>query len=269
MPSVAKARASKTKPRAETPPSAKGATSVAGVAPKTLRDLEAGVCETRTLVEGLAMNFERLLAALDLDAAPFRESGIVARMQEAGTRLPDWRAYAAHASDTVRGWAAFGLAADTALSATTRLRLMRAFATDPHFGVREWAWLALRPVLAPQLEVAIAELQPWVHDTDANARRFASEVTRPRGVWCAHLHQLKTNPALALPLLEPLRADPAKYVRDSVANWLNDASKTSPEWVYSTTERWLRDAPSAETRAIVKRARRSHLVWPVAVAPRK
>ncbi len=103
---------------------------------------------------------------------------------------------------------------------------MRRFAADPHFGVREIAWMAVRDAVIGSLDESLALLQPWVSDADPNIRRFASELTRPRGVWCAQIEALKAEPWRALPLIEPLRADSSRYVQNSVANWLNDASKT-------------------------------------------
>ena len=36
---------------------------------------------------------------------------------------------------------------------------------------------------------------------------------------------------IGLPILEPLKSDYSKYVRNSVGNWLNDASKTQSGFV--------------------------------------
>ena len=117
--------------------------------------------------------------------------------------------------------------------------------------------MAWRPNLMTNLEPGLKLLESWTRIEDANLRRFASEASRPRGVWCAHLQSLKDNPELAISILEPLRSDAAKYVQASVANWLNDASKTRPDWVEETCARWLLESPSTETKWIANRALRS------------
>ena len=71
-----------------------------------------------------------------------------------------------------------------------------AAAPDPgwrtaHFGVREWVWMALRPGLAAELRRSVALLTPWTREPSERLRRFASESLRPRGVWCAHIAELK------------------------------------------------------------------------------
>ncbi len=162
-----------------------------------------------------------------------------------------------HASDTVRSWACAMIGQSPQFDLSEKLTLLRPLASDTNMGVREIAWMAARPLVSQNVESAIELLIPWVSDSDHRVRRFASEVTRPRGVWCQHIGRLKECPELALPLLDPLRADDSKYVCDSVANWLNDASKSQEEFVLETCRRWLEQSPVPSTIAITKRALRT------------
>jgi 3-methyladenine DNA glycosylase AlkC len=117
--------------------------------------------------------------------------------------------------------------------------------------------MAVRDATIQSLDEALRLLPPWAADPDPNIRRFASELTRPRGVWCAQIERLKAEPWAGVKLLEPLRADPSRYVQNSVANWLNDASRSQPAWVEETCGRWLAESDAAETRYIVRRALRT------------
>ncbi|MCP1359244.1 DNA alkylation repair protein [Aneurinibacillus migulanus] len=163
---------------------------------------------------------------------------------------------ATHRSDSVRCWAAFIVGLDN-LELEQKLAVIRPFAADHHFGVREIAWMAVRDSVSQQLQLAISLLSSWVRESDANLRRFAVELTRPRGVWARHIADLKDNPEWGLPLLEPLKADPSKYVQDSVANWLNDAAKSRPDWVVQVCHTWMEVSDKNETKRIVARAQRS------------
>lgn len=78
---------------------------------------------------------------------------------------------------------------------------------------------------------------------------------RPVGVWSKHCNELKTQPDIALPLLEPLKADEAIYVQDSVANWLNDVGKYKPDWVLALCKQW--EDQNLYTKRIISRALRN------------
>jgi len=249
---------------------------VASLHPERLALLNQGHVAAATLTEELAVEFPVLMFA---PAAPWRmevwpevtvgslvrlqgEGSITRRMRLAGEIL--YRAWGlagleqlqGHPSDTVRGWAAYGVAAAPGLTLPERLERVRIWADDDHFGVREWAWLAVRPWIAADVGAAIAVLPGWTGSPSANLRRFAVESTRPRGVWCRHLQELKGNPALGLPILEPLKRYPARYVQDAVGNWLHDAAKSQPEFVLGLCQRWQQKNGDLATVRICRRALR-------------
>ena len=247
-----------------------------GIPSARLAQLNSGQDASSNLAEGLAVDFAVLMAAAVPQAGAaalekMRQAsgwGISKRMVLAGEVVLDavgrqgLVALAGHRADTVRGWICYALAHDHALRDPAEplenlLDAVRAFADDEHFGVREWAWLAVRPHIAAQPQQAITYLAGWATAPSERVRRFASESTRPRGVWCAHMNILKENPALGLPVLEPLKADPSKYVQDSVGNWLNDAAKSQPHWVRELCQKWLAQSPGKATEYICKRALRS------------
>jgi len=240
--------------------------------PKHVFDaLSHGTRESANLAEGLAVDFVVLMMHVhpdiafdDIDYLTMCPPSITERMKRAGQILTrDFgtehvRELIDHPSDTVRGWACYVIGLATDLKFNKRLQLMAPLADDSHFGVREWAWMALRPHIAADLDTAIKLLVPWTAKRSPLLRRFATEATRPRGVWCTHIDRLKQFPELGLPLLEPLKADPEKYVQDSVSNWLNDAAKSQPDWVRELCRRWSKECPgSKHTARIIKRAQRN------------
>lgn len=258
----------------------KGAARIALIPPEVLEALNAGAIPTVNLNEFLALDLDRLATAaagaIGLDPRderlidtlamlpafkPVRRHAHIARaLYEMAAPRADRdavaHALATHPSDVARSWAAQWLAF-SGQPLAQKLHAVRRFAADPHFGVREMAWMAVRDEIAGDVDAAVGLLLPWAHDADANIRRFASESTRPRGVWCAQIDALKAEPWRGLPLLEPLRADASRYVQNSVANWLNDAAKTQPDWVREVCGQWTRGRPAPATLYIARRALRS------------
>ncbi|MEB2399842.1 MAG: DNA alkylation repair protein [Alcaligenaceae bacterium] len=250
----------------------KGATRASAIPSDVLQALSSGAMQSATLAECLALDQARLMRAVfpglspqalkEVDSAC--ELGILKRMSRIGAVLLDAlgaggiETCRAHSADTVRGWACFMIGAQPGLSLSTRLAAIRPLADDGHFGVREWAWMAMRPHLAEELDASISLLAQWATSPSERLRRFASEAMRPRGVWCAHIGGLKREPGRALPILAPLRNDPSRYVQDSVANWLNDAAKDQPDWVRGLCAQWLQAMPTDDaTRRICQRALRN------------
>jgi 3-methyladenine DNA glycosylase AlkC len=99
-----------------------------------------------------------------------------------------------------RCWACNCIGGNATSNIKKMLEAIQPFASDAHFGVREMAWIAMRPSIAKNLETSIAVFTKWAIHKNENVRRFASESTRPRGVRCADIDALKTNPEIALPI---------------------------------------------------------------------
>lgn len=235
-----------------------------------LNALNTGSVAASHLAECLAVDFAALLQAvapaLEHDALhrmrDAESKGITQRMalaarllRESGQGAPaKWQE---HASDSVRGWACYLIGSDASATLPAKLRAMRPLADDPHFGVREWAWLALRADIVAAPLQALECLQPWTQQASPYLRRFACEALRPRGVWATHIALFKQHPDHALPLLEALADDPDRYVQDSVGNWLNDAGKTQPRWLRDLCARWQREHDGSANAYIRRRALRS------------
>ncbi|HYD34732.1 MAG TPA: DNA alkylation repair protein [Vitreimonas sp.] len=81
----------------------------------------------------------------------------------------------------------------------------------------------------------LATLLEWSNDHHYHVRRLASEGTRPRLPWCQKIHLQVEQP---LPILDGLFADKTRFVTRSVANHVNDISRTHPELVIATLEKW-------------------------------
>jgi 3-methyladenine DNA glycosylase AlkC len=258
----------------------KGARSIKDIPANILAQLNNGEIETVNLMEWLAIDQRKLLHniltqinktayyAPTITALDGLEKKTVNTINETigynlfllsqkdkGTTF--FKLFANHTSDVVRCWACYFISKNENLTTKQTLQQIQPFAADSHFGVREIAWLSVRPIIAKNLMDSISILYNWAISKNENIRRFASEATRPRGVWCEHIVELKENPSLAISILEPLKNDATKYVQDSVGNWLNDASKTQPDFVQKLCKKWEKESKTKETAYIIKKALRT------------
>jgi 3-methyladenine DNA glycosylase AlkC len=248
----------------------------ADVSPALRTALSTGALEPRTLAEWSAIDQPRLarLVARDVgvDAAYVsRAAGRVAdeplmvRTRAIARAFVDAAAEEAAVIDALtthrvalaREWAAYAVGSLPSLELAERLALLRPLAKDESLNVREAAWMGFRAHVAADLDLGLRLLEGWVLDPDPNVRRCAIEGTRPRGVWSRHIPELRREPERGAHLLEPVRSDGSDYVRRSVANWINDASKDRPDWAETLTGRWRRESPMAETEWIARHALRT------------
>jgi len=94
------------------------------------------------------------------------------------------------------------------------------------------------PFIIKYPDKMMKQMLVWSTHEHWGVRRLASEGCRPRLPWAMALPNLKKDPSPIIPILENLKNDPAKNVRLSVANNLNDIAKDNPELVIDLAKRW-------------------------------
>lgn len=265
-------------PRREIAPrdARRGARRPSLVPADVLVSLAGGSLETANFMEQFALDLDALIRARLPEVRttePVGHLALKARLTTAARRLLDVhhpRDVASRVSaecDTVRAIGCLAVGHASILSTEQRLALLMPFADDPHFAVREWAWIGLRDSVDEGVLDVIPALSDWAVSSSERVRRFASEILRPRGVWCRHLRPLRDDPQRAMAVIERLRADPSRYVQASVGNWLNDASVSQAAWVEAVCAEWTRADASAATAAITKRGMRGIIRRRQASAP--
>jgi 3-methyladenine DNA glycosylase AlkC len=97
---------------------------------------------------------------------------------------------------------------------------------------------AVRPFIIKYEKRMMAQMFAWSKHENEHVRRLASEGCRPALPWGVALNAFKKDPTPVLPILEQLKTDPSPYVRKSVANNLNDISKTHPDLIAKLAKQW-------------------------------
>jgi len=134
---------------------------------------------------------------------------------------------------------------DFDLAMTTLAELTKVFTAE----------FAIRPFLANQPSQTLAQMLEWTADSNEHVRRLASEGSRPLLPWGERLPDILANPEWTLPILDRLHQDPSEYVRRSVANHLNDFSRTHPDHVLKTLRRWKKARHSTFPQLLTRAAR--------------
>lgn len=119
------------------------------------------------------------------------------------------------------------------------------------------AEFAVRPFFLKDTPKMIEQCLEWADSSNEHVRRLASEGSRPRLPWGITVPAFKQDPTPILPILEKLKTDESLYVRRSVANSLNDITKTHPEMFREIAQEWI--GAHQDTDWIIKHASRSLL----------
>jgi hypothetical protein len=236
-----------------------GARRLADVTTELRVQIESGDANTATHIEQMAVSFSALMAAVEPDLADVAvvldDLPFIQRYRRAGALLLEKYGEAAYAhwpradrNDIYRGWQAFAIAA-AGLDVGNAFAAAIPFAADPHFGVREWAWLAVRDhvVAEPAEAVCVATRLSQEATAGGFHVRFAVEATRPRSVWGRHVLLYKREPELGENLLRVALGRPEQYPATAAVNWIADAASTRPDWARKFADQSRETVGSAST----------------------
>ena len=112
---------------------------------------------------------------------------------------------------------------------------MKAMEKYTQYGSAEFT---VRPFIINHEKRMMNQMYSWSKHENEHVRRLSSEGCRPQLPWAGSLPSFKKDPTPVLPILEELKDDYSLYVRRSVANNLNDISKTHPELVIKLAKKW-------------------------------
>jgi len=233
--------------------------------PKGLMDrLSYGKEESKTLAEITAIDMSLLMSKhfpllTKKDLVYFDSGvGILKKMKHAAQLVSDQYGYAYHKellkrvnSDTLRGIGSFMVGANDTLSPKQKVKAVTTYAKDAHFGVREWAWMAIRDDIASDFESYYDVILGLSKNKHEYIKRFSVESIRPRGVWATHIAELKEDPSVAEEVIENLFFENSKYINDSVGNWLNDAAKDHPAWVSKKCKALVKLADDSKNKSLI------------------
>lgn len=110
---------------------------------------------------------------------------------------------------------------------------------------------AVRTLLNQEQELVLDFLLAASQSKNVHHRRFSSEGSRPLLPWGKKAINIAKNPKLTEKILDNLKYDEELYVRKSVANHLNDFSKSHPEFVLKTLESWNKNVAKKHREKIV------------------
>lgn len=117
---------------------------------------------------------------------------------------------------------------------------------------------AIRPFLNAHEDLTLSYMRTWSESDNYHQRRLVSEGTRPKLPWG---QGIKLDPQTPLAFLTTLHGDPTRFVTRSVANHLNDLSKSDPDGVVAVLKSWakLKQQNPAELNWMTRHALRTRV----------